>query len=129
MGSVLTKIRNDKMRAQKGLCYYCDVPMWLEELSDYCRVFGLSANRAGCFRCTAEHLRARSDGGRDTIGNVVAACRFCNLTRHRALRPLAASAYRDLVRRQLNKGRWHGFVPPRNLKMAWATSLATLSGR
>jgi 5-methylcytosine-specific restriction endonuclease McrA len=32
--------------------------------------------------CTAEHLVARMDGGRDTRDNIVAACRRCNAARH-----------------------------------------------
>nr|WP_240531127.1 HNH endonuclease [Variovorax boronicumulans] len=32
--------------------------------------------------CTAEHLQARRDGGRDTRENIVATHRLCNSRRH-----------------------------------------------
>ncbi|WP_370315223.1 HNH endonuclease signature motif containing protein [Roseivivax marinus] len=57
-------------------------------------------------RCTAEHLQARSDGGKDTFDNIVAACWFCNTRRHNQKVPLEPEAYRQHVRRRMSAGRW-----------------------
>jgi hypothetical protein len=59
------------------------------------------ASDAGLQRCTAEHLRARCDGGRDTSDNVVAACWICNSRRHRRKVPLPPEEYRAFVRKRL----------------------------
>ncbi|WP_420228749.1 HNH endonuclease [Rhizobium etli] len=59
------------------------------------------------FRCTAEHLVAQCDGGRDTEENIVAACQFCNGSRHRKKRPKDAASYASFVRSRIEKGRWH----------------------
>lgn len=58
----LSILRYQACRAQGGVCFYCLEPMGAE--------------------VTAEHLRARMDGGRDTRENIVAACRSCNHRRH-----------------------------------------------
>jgi 5-methylcytosine-specific restriction endonuclease McrA len=47
---------------QRGICIYCGLLMGDD--------------------VTAEHLVARVDGGRNTSGNIVAACRRCNAGRH-----------------------------------------------
>ncbi|WP_213946981.1 HNH endonuclease [Luteibacter sp. dw_328] len=59
------------------------------------------------FQCTAEHLHARQDGGRDTRTNIVAACWYCITRRHRRKRPLAPHAYRRHVRARVAIGKWH----------------------
>ncbi|WP_445944934.1 HNH endonuclease [Rhizobium sp. WSM1274] len=52
-------------------------------------------------------LKARCDGGRDTEENIVAACHYCNRTRHRKTRPKDAASYACFVRSRIEKGRWH----------------------
>ncbi|WP_414605656.1 HNH endonuclease [Stenotrophomonas pavanii] len=52
--------------------------MWLTAPSE----LGLKASKARAFQCTAEHLVAQQDGGRDVSGNVVAAHSRCNQGRH-----------------------------------------------
>ena len=69
-----------------------------------------SGTRAQQRQCTAEHLKARCDGGPNSADNIVAACRYCNGQRHRAKRPHAPAAYRCAVRRRMAAGKWHGFV-------------------
>ncbi|WP_376767606.1 HNH endonuclease signature motif containing protein [Rhizobium leguminosarum] len=71
--------------------------------------FALSLRAAWELRCTAEHLKARRDGGRDIAGNIVAACQFCNGIRHRKKRPKDAASYANFVRSRLEQGRWHPF--------------------
>ena len=58
----LPTLRRHACRAQGGVCFYCHRPMGRE--------------------VTAEHLRARMDGGSHTLENIVAACRYCNHQRH-----------------------------------------------
>lgn len=47
---------------QNGLCQYCKLPM----------------DARGHHRATADHVKARSRGGADTLENKVAACAWCN---------------------------------------------------
>ena len=68
---------------QAGGCYYCTVLMWIDDGVSFARKHELSSRVARWLRCTAEHLLARRDGGRDSRDNIVAACLVCNLRRHR----------------------------------------------
>lgn len=81
--------------------------MWLKEKTDFCEKHQITEKYAARFKCTAEHLQARKDGGSNTSVNIVAACRFCNMTRHKRLSPLIPSEYKILVLGRLNKGKWH----------------------
>lgn len=69
--------------------------------------YGLSAGLAKAFQCTAEHVEARKDGGKDVAANIVAACLFCNKTRHKAKHPVDAAKHASVVRSRLEKGKWH----------------------
>lgn len=80
---------------QGGKCYYCGLRMWL----------GASSGPS-LLRCTAEHLLARSEGGRDDPTNIVAACLHCNQTRHKRKRPPEPQIYRAEVRRRVARGAW-----------------------
>lgn len=106
MGETLRRLRETKMRAQGGLCYYCGQPMWTGDREAFARTHGIALGMAAWFRCTAEHLRARYEGGRHEAGNVVAACLFCNRTRHKAKSPLDPMAYRNRVRQKMAAGHW-----------------------
>lgn len=98
--------RSRAFTRQHGRCCYCGVRMWVvtpEELgTEAARLPG-----ARILKCTAEHLQARQDGGRDAAHNIAAACAHCNHTRHRRRRPLEAQDYAQLVARRLAAGRWH----------------------
>jgi hypothetical protein len=102
-----TTARRRKMQAQGARCYYCAQPIWAENADRFATQFGVSKRNAAKFQCTAEHLTPRSAGGTNDVGNIVAACRFCNLTRHKAKRPLAPKAFRAKVRRRVAVGRWN----------------------
>jgi 5-methylcytosine-specific restriction endonuclease McrA len=93
--------------SQNGSCYYCGVRMWLEDPHEIREKFGISRRAIRLIRCTAEHLHARSDGGSDAKANIVAACWFCNQTRHRRKRPLDALQFRNLVKKRVRAKRWH----------------------
>lgn len=103
--SALKNIRVKKMIAQGGCCYYCGLSMWDEAAAagqrDHLRTKPLKN-----LRCTAEHLQSRCEGGGDTADNIVAACYFCNIHRHRRKRPLSPEAYRHHVQRRMAAGRW-----------------------
>jgi 5-methylcytosine-specific restriction endonuclease McrA len=68
----------------------------------------------------AEHLKARSEGGNDHPENIVAACQFCNQTRHKRKQPLAPEEYRRMIHRRLAQGRWHSLRPRGNTGKAGA---------
>jgi 5-methylcytosine-specific restriction endonuclease McrA len=103
----VSNIRNQKMKSQSGRCYYCKRPMWVGDLQKFCQSLGLSPKQARLFQCTAEHLKPKSEGGGDTKDNLVAACKFCNQTRHVAKTPLSHSAYLVKVRKRLFAGKWN----------------------
>ncbi|MRX33996.1 HNH endonuclease [Aminobacter aminovorans] len=89
----LRKLRDDAYNRQDGHCWYC-------------RRLMSPADGTGSSRCTAEHLLARCDGGKDTSDNVVAACWLCNSRRHRRKVPLSPESYFIHVRALIAKGRW-----------------------
>ena len=102
---------------QGGRCFYCQCPMWLSDVKGYSSRHQLSPAQSRPFRCTAEHLVARRDGGSNAHANIVAACFTCNKRRHARSRSLTVEAYRHLVRSRLRQGRWHVAAPsclPRN---------------
>ncbi|WP_411974196.1 HNH endonuclease [Sinorhizobium kummerowiae] len=84
--------------------------MWETDPEIFSARFRISARTAWRFRCTAEHLVARCDGGRDVEENVVAACHYCNWTRHRTTRPKDSASYKEHVRSRMKQGRWHRIV-------------------
>ena len=103
-------LRNRRLGQQKWKCHYCGQPMWQRNLSAFAARYGLDEDKAAFFQATAEHLVPRSEGGANTLRNIVAACLFCNSRRHFAKAPLSHEAFREEVRVQMSKGEWHGFV-------------------
>jgi len=102
----IQNLRRQAAERQGWLCYYCQQPMWETDPKSFSARFGLTDRATLHFRCTAEHLAARCDGGRDTKENVVAACRYCNGYRHKRKRPKDAVSYTELVRSRMEQGRW-----------------------
>ena len=102
----LKNLRTRAFYAQSGRCCYCDLPMW-QVSPDELKPLGLRVRAAGPLRCTAEHLVARQDGGKEMAGNIAAACWSCNSRRHRLKSPPLPEAYRLYVQRRLTMGRWH----------------------
>ncbi|MFO1142489.1 MAG: HNH endonuclease signature motif containing protein [Amaricoccus sp.] len=102
----IARQRAQMMRAQSGACYYCGQQTWLGDPAAFAGRHGISVKRSAAFQCTAEHLVPRSEGGPDAPDNIVAACRFCNQTRHRARQPLPPTAFKAKVARRLAAGRW-----------------------
>lgn len=107
----LARIRSAAFLRQNGLCYYCEQPMWQQGKEQFASAHSLSIKQAGPFQCTAEHLRPRQDGGRDTQGNIAAACRFCNSGRHKRKVAPSPEEFCQDVRRRMARGAWHAFRP------------------
>lgn len=107
MPKTFSSKRTKAFRRQQGRCFYCDQPMWLSDVTQFAEQHRITLAQAQRFRCTAEHLKARQDGGTDRAENIVAACWFCNNRRHRRLVPLEPPAYRNHVQKRLMHGRWH----------------------
>ena len=76
-------------------------------LKAFAKATGLSLSLTRQLVCTAEHLKAKSEGGRDTSDNIVAACLVCNQRRHKRKTPPDPSRYKALVTQRLHKGKWH----------------------
>jgi len=103
----LKKPRAFAFKKQHGRCYYCNLPMWLENSSEFAIENNLSNNQARLFKCTGEHLKPHSSGGNARISNIVAACYFCNQHRHRRKAELAPEQYKEIVQSRLASGRWN----------------------
>lgn len=107
MSSLFSKQRLAAFKKQSGRCYYCGSFMWLKNCSKFAIEHNISESEAARFQCTAEHLLARCDGGNNSSENIVAACRFCNGTRHKRKTPLVPQKYRSYIHKRLQLGKWH----------------------
>lgn len=107
MSPTLRKNRLKAFLAQSGRCFYCSAEMWADHSEQFISKHGLNHREAQRFRCTAEHLRPRCDGGGNSCGNIVAACWFCNVTRHRLKSAPEPIEFARHVRKRLRKGQWH----------------------
>ncbi|WP_189392998.1 HNH endonuclease [Alcaligenes pakistanensis] len=85
----LQKARARAFKLQNGCCFYC----------------GQRMNQSPITKCTAEHLQARSEGG-GVVGNIVAACWYCNNHRHRSRIPMVPEAWQVYVGRKVQQKRW-----------------------
>lgn len=106
----LAKLRQQAFIRQGGRCFYCDSPMCAGDPEQFAKRYDCSVQFARHLLCTAEHLSAKRDGGEDIVENIVAACMFCNRTRHRFKKALQPEAYRRHVKARLRRGRWHPSV-------------------
>lgn len=105
----MSQLKNSRSLAfirQHGRCYYCCMLMWQSDPSHLSKL-GLKENQLRYLRCTAEHYRARQDGGSNAAANIVAACGQCNRLRHRRKQALSPNQMRDHVRRRVARGAWH----------------------
>lgn len=84
-------LRRKAAKKQAQHCYYCKRIM----------------TKQPQLRCTAEHLVARSDHGKDSKSNIVAACKFCNAMRHRLFLRLAVIEYATTVQALVSRNKWH----------------------
>jgi len=107
MPSTLARRRSRAFQLQSGHCFYCCCPMWEQSMEVFAATFHLSTRQARHLRCTAEHLHARVDGGGDSQSNIVAACQFCNVQRHRRKAARDAARHKGHVDRLMARKRWH----------------------
>ena len=103
----LVRPRTRAYNRQSGRCFYCGVPMWRKESLKFASHHNISLKQARLIKCTGEHFTAHCEGGGASRSNIVAACWFCNIHRHRAAKVLIPSKYREYVRKRVAKGRWH----------------------
>lgn len=103
----LKKIRHSAFIRQKGKCYYCNFSMWQDSAESFAKRHGITVKQARHFKCTAEHLVARQDGGRDVGWNIAAACIRCNRLRHQRKVPMEPEQYQSYVQKRVEKGGWH----------------------
>ncbi|WP_420849134.1 HNH endonuclease [Pseudidiomarina planktonica] len=81
--------------------------MWHSANQDeFSQSYNLSTKQAHGLQCTAEHLKAKSDGGGNEHSNIVAACRYCNKKRHQYRKPPSPERYKKLVTDRIAKGKW-----------------------
>lgn len=106
MPSKLCRLRTSAFHSQSGRCYYCGFPMWEKDCNSYSQFHKISQPQAKLFKCTAEHLQARQDGGKDRPQNIVAACHWCNQKRHQRKLAPSPNEYRQMVQKRLRKGQW-----------------------
>jgi 5-methylcytosine-specific restriction endonuclease McrA len=115
----LVRIRSNAYLRQSGRCCYCGVSMWTKDPRSFARAHGITLAQARWHQCTAEHLLARQEGGPDSAANIAAACKRCNLWRHRGKRqPPEPERYREIVQQRMSRRRWP----------AWVFSSPTLAG-
>ncbi|WNB74565.1 HNH endonuclease [Methylomonas koyamae] len=93
---------------QAGRCFYCEQPMWMNNLDEFASSHRLKPSQAMHLKCTGEHLQAHSEGGKADRTNIVAVCAYCNRLRHQRKEPPTPEGYKALVNRRLSQGKWHG---------------------
>ena len=103
----LIRSRKAAFLSQSGRCFYCKKPMWQSDPEEFSRAHGMSLRIAKQYQCTAEHLVARQDGGRDARENIVAACVFCNRGRHRMTLAPPPEQFQKIVIKRISQGRWN----------------------
>ena len=74
MTNRIPKYRHTAFKRQSGICFYCGFPMWEQQPSRFAAKHGLPLELAILAHCTAEHVKAKSEGGTDAKNNIVAAC-------------------------------------------------------
>lgn len=103
----LAKPRSVAFNRQSGFCHYCGQPMWQKNLQQFASRFGIPLGLAKRFQLTGEHLVAHKDGGTTSRSNIVAACSFCNRTRHVMKTVLDPEQFKRHVQKRMGKGQWH----------------------
>jgi len=79
MSRNISKQRLAAFKKQSGKCYYCGSKMWLKNRKRFALEHDISEIEASRFQCTGEHLLAKSDGGKNSYKNIIAACFFATV--------------------------------------------------
>lgn len=103
------QLRQQAFEKQNRRCFYCEYPIWDTGRETFSRKHRLTSRISKHLQCTAEHLVARQDNGKDTADNIVAACLWCNKMRHyrRQHKAPAPSTYKLRISKLIAAGRWH----------------------
>lgn len=111
----LQRLRRQAFIEQQGCCFYCGCPVWEDDGHTFAKIHGLAVRLCQHLRCTAEHLLARKDNGKDVCRNIVAACLWCNRERHRGRYNHAPepAVYKVWVRMQVAQAKWHPVLASR----------------
>lgn len=128
MAKSIPRHRKTAFELQNGRCCYCGFQMWQESVEAFAKLHRISVSQAKQFQCTAEHLTARKDGGKDSRSNIAAACARCNLLRHQRKSAPGPLKYQELVQKRLDKGRWVSLSPQSRLDRSPPPDLARLFG-
>jgi len=107
MPTTLIKSRFKAFNLQQGRCIYCELPMWLANPQAFAMKYKTTLKEAKLFKCTAEHLKAKQDGGNAHESNIVAACHYCNQKRHKCKTPKDPISYKQYVTKRLEKRKWN----------------------
>lgn len=110
MPTSLKKYRLKAFNLQQGRCIYCEWPMWMVRPEEFAKKYKVSTKQAKHFQCTAEHLKAKQDGGKDTARNISAACHYCNQKRHQRKSPKDPLSYKHYVTSRVNNGKWNCWI-------------------
>jgi hypothetical protein len=104
----IAKLRIQSAIIQQCRCFYCGLAMIEPALPEFTPK-ELKPKWQKYLRCTAEHLTARQNQGRDNSQNIVAACWWCNTRRHKGRAENAPNPqkYRQRVQSLMKKGCWH----------------------
>ena len=105
----LQRLRHEAYIRQDCRCFYCTLPIWEDDLTDFTTRYGIALRKAKHLQCTAEHLIAQQDGGGETVENVAAACLWCNRMRHLKRQEIAPSPerYKRRVSQLMARRQWH----------------------
>ena len=106
MSNRLASTRRKACISQSYRCFYCHTKMWESDSAEFISQYKASPYLAKKLQSTAEHLKPKCEGGSNTIENIVAACQFCNSTRHKAKKPLDSSKYLEFVQSRVKNGHW-----------------------
>ncbi|ACT48960.1 HNH endonuclease [Methylotenera mobilis] len=132
MPTTLIKSRLKAFNLQQGRCIYCELPMWSDDPESFAKKYKITTKQAKPFQCTAEHLEAKQDGGKDHESNIVAACHYCNQKRHQCKSPKDPVSYKHYVTNRLEKGKWNLCMmyrhSKRSRKIAISQSVLTSTG-
>ncbi|MDO8328876.1 MAG: HNH endonuclease signature motif containing protein [Fluviicoccus sp.] len=116
MKTAIQKHRITAFQRQSGRCFYCGLPMWQSQPEVFAQAHGLTLAQVKGLQCTAEHLHARCDGGKDKADNIVAACSICNRRRHAGKKmALSPMDYAWKVNARIQQMKWHDLALLRGL--------------
>lgn len=104
MSSKYSKQRLAAFKNQVGRCFYCGSPMWKGNPEKFASQHNITKKYATRFQCTAEHLVARCDGGKNQKSNIVAACNFCNQNATNEKSHLFRQCIKHIYRGGCNRG-------------------------